>query len=242
MTAFLESSGKLLEADVDVLVNTVNTVGVMDNGIALQFKNPFPANFKAYERACKEGRVRLGEMFVFDAGQRMKPRWIINFPTKGHWRSPSKLTDVASGLDDLRRVINEVGIKSIVLPPLGCGNGGLDWSVVRPLIDKKLADLDTEVHVFAPESTPAAAEMPVATQRPQLSPGKAALVGMVGRYGLVGLGASLIEIQKLMYFLQDAGEALNLRYEPARYQHRLEIHRIHVCWPSYSFRMDPTPN
>ena len=217
MTAFLESSGNLLEADVDALVNTVNTVGVMGKGIALQFKNAFPANFKAYERACKDGRVRLGEMFVFDAGQLMKPRWIINFPTKGHWRSPSKLSDVASGLDDLRQVIDGLGIKSIALPPLGCGNGGLDWAVVRPLIDAKLADLDTEVHVFAPESTPAASEMPVATQRPRLSPGKAALVGMVGRYGLVGLGASLIEIQKLMYFLQEAGEDLNLRYGPARY-------------------------
>ena len=217
MTAFLESSANLLEADVDALVNTVNTVGVMGKGIALQFKNSFPANFKAYERACKDSRVRLGEMFVFDAGQLMKPRWIINFPTKGHWRSGSKISDIASGLDDLRRVIDELGIKSIALPPLGCGNGGLEWSAVRPLIDAKLADLDIEVLVFPPASTPAASAMSVATPRPILSPGKAALVGMVGRYSLVGLGASLIEIQKLMYFLQEAGENLSLQYEPARY-------------------------
>jgi O-acetyl-ADP-ribose deacetylase (regulator of RNase III) len=217
MTAFLESSANLLAADVDALVNTVNTVGVMGKGIALQFKNAFPANFKAYERACKDGRVRLGEMFVFDAGQLMKPRWIINFPTKGHWRSGSKISDIASGLDDLRRVIDELGIKSIALPPLGCGNGGLKWSAVRPLIDAKLADLDTEVLVFPPASTPAASAMSVATPRPSLSPGKAALVGMVGRYALVGLGASLSEIQKLMYFLQEAGENLSLQYEPARY-------------------------
>ena len=217
MTAFLETSGNLLEADVDALVNTVNTVGVMGKGIALQFKSAFPGNFKAYERACKEHCVRLGEMFVFDAGQLMKPRWIINFPTKGHWRSRSKLADIETGLDDLRRVIDELGIKSIALPPLGCGNGGLDWSDVRPLIAAKLADLDAEVFVFPPEGAPAASDMLVATPRPQLSPGKAALVGMVGRYGLVGLGASLIEVQKLMYFLQEAGEDLNLRYEPARY-------------------------
>jgi O-acetyl-ADP-ribose deacetylase (regulator of RNase III) len=217
MTAFLESSANLLEADVDALVNTVNTVGVMGKGIALQFKNAFPANFKAYERACKDRRVRLGEMFVFDAGQLMKPRWIINFPTKGHWRSGSRISDIASGLDDLRRVIDELGIKSIALPPLGCGNGGLEWSAVRPLIDAKLADLDTEVLVFPPASPPAASAMSVATPRPVLSPGKAALVGMVGRYALVGLGASLIEIQKLMYFLQEAGEVLSLPYEPARY-------------------------
>ena len=159
MTDFADATGNLLEADVDALVNTVNTVGVMGKGIALQFKNVFPANFKAYERACRDRQVRLGKMFVFDAGQLLKPRWIINFPTKGHWRSSSNLADVASGLDDLRRVITELGIKSIAVPPLGCGNGGLEWADVRPLVEAKLADLDIEVLVFVPDRTPAAPDV-----------------------------------------------------------------------------------
>ena len=159
MTDFADATGNLLEADVEALVNTVNTVGVMGKGIALQFKNAFPANFKAYERACRDHQVRVGKMFVFDAGQLLKPRWIINFPTKGHWRSNSNLADVATGLDDLRRVITELGIKSIAVPPLGCGNGGLDWAQVRPLIEAKLADLDMEVLVFVPDRAPAASDV-----------------------------------------------------------------------------------
>jgi O-acetyl-ADP-ribose deacetylase (regulator of RNase III) len=171
MTAFSDATGNLLDADVDALVNTVNTVGVMGKGIALQFKTAFPTNFKAYERACKDHQVRLGKMFVFDAGQLLKPRWIINFPTKGHWRSNSKLVDVACGLDDLRRVIDELGIGSIAVPPLGCGNGGLDWGDVRPLIEGKLADLNTEVLVFAPDGTAAASDvavLPAAARRAAL--------------------------------------------------------------------------
>ena len=167
MTAFCETTGNLLEADVDALVNTVNTVGVMGKGIALQFKHAFPHNFKAYAAACKDGRVRLGEMFVFDAGQLMKPRWIINFPTKGHWRSQSRLTDITTGLDDLRRVIVELGIRSIAVPPLGCGNGGLDWSDVHPLISAKLADLDCEALVYPPVGSPNASQMSVATPTDQ---------------------------------------------------------------------------
>ena len=104
-----EGTGDLLSADVDALVNTVNTVGVMGKGIALQFKRRFPANFRAYEKACKAGEVQVGSMFVFDAGQLVRPRWIINFPTKSHWRSGSKLSDIASGLDDLVRVVRELG-------------------------------------------------------------------------------------------------------------------------------------
>lgn len=217
MTTFTDASGNLLHADVDALVNTVNTVGVMGKGIALQFKNTFPANFKAYEQACKGQQVRLGEMFVFDAGQFTRPRWIINFPTKGHWRSRSRIADVAMGLDDLRRVITELSVRSIAVPPLGCGNGGLDWADVRPLIEAKLAGLDLDVYLYSPTGSPAAANMTVATPRPELTRAKAALVAMVDRYTGVALAASLIEIQKLMYFLQEVGEELKLRYEAHRY-------------------------
>ena len=119
------------EAEVEALANSVNTVGVMGKGIALQFKNAFPANFKAYEAACNKQAVRLGEVFVFDNGRLTTPHWIINFPTKGHWRAKSRIRDVADGLDDLRHVIEELEISSVALPPLGCGHGGLDWSEVR---------------------------------------------------------------------------------------------------------------
>lgn len=156
MTHFVDARGNLLEADVDALVNTVNTVGVMGKGIALQFKNAFPANFKAYEQACKRDAVALGTMFVFDNGQLTRPRWIVNFPTKGHWRSRSRLEDVEAGLEDLRSVITELGITSIAIPPLGCGNGGLDWNIVRPLIEDTLQGLaQAEVYLFAPAGTPA---------------------------------------------------------------------------------------
>lgn len=217
MTEFVDASGNLLAADVDALVNTVNTVGVMGKGIALQFKNAYPANFKAYERACKGNDVQLGYMFVFDTGSLTGPRWIINFPTKGHWRSNSRLSDVDEGLDSLRATIEELRIKTIAVPPLGCGNGGLDWSEVRPLIEKKLDGLDVEVRIYGPAGAPAAADMVVATKRKPLSPGRAALVSMIDKYSTMALGASLIEIQKLMYFLQEAGEDLRLNYSAEMY-------------------------
>ena len=217
MTNFIDTRGNLLESEVEGLVNTVNTVGVMGKGIALQFKNAFPANYKAYAKACKRRDVNLGKMFVFDNGQLTAPRWIVNFPTKGHWRSRSRIGDVAAGLDDLRCVIIELGIASIAIPPLGCGNGGLDWSDVRPLIKEKLDSLETDVLLYAPVGAPPASGMAISTPRPTMTPGRAALVAMVDRYSALALGATQVEIQKLMYFLQEAGEPLNLRYEAQRY-------------------------
>ena len=151
MADFVYAGGNLLEADVEALVNTVNTVGVMGKGIALQFKKAFPANFRAYVKACKKDEVALGTMFVFDNGMVTVPRWIINFPTKGHWRSKSRMGDVEQGLDDLARVIADCGITSIAVPPLGCGHGGLDWAEVEPLIHRKLGELPVTVHLFAPK-------------------------------------------------------------------------------------------
>lgn len=121
-----EAEGNLLDASVDALVNTVNTVGVMGKGIALQFKQAYPGNFRAYEAACRRGEIQLGRMFVFETGLLGQPRLIIDFPTKKHWRARSKLRDIRAGLADLRRVISEYEITSIAVPPLGCGNGGLD--------------------------------------------------------------------------------------------------------------------
>ena len=143
--------GNLLEARVEAVVNTVNTVGVMGKGIALMFKERFPENFKAYEAACKAGEVEVGKMFVTPGVELDGPRWIINFPTKKQWRNPTKLEWVRSGLTALKDVIREKHIKSVALPPLGCGNGGLDWEVVRPIVEDALRDLEgVEVVVYEP--------------------------------------------------------------------------------------------
>lgn len=208
-----EAHGNLLAADADALVNTVNTVGVMGKGIALQFKRAYPAMFKAYERAAKKGEVRLGRMDVHPTGKLSGPRFIINFPTKNHWRARSRLEDIRLGLVDLVRVVDALGIKSIALPPLGCGNGGLDWRVVEPLIVAAFEQLpDVEAFVYPPEGAPPAGSMATGTKRPKMTIGKAALVDIVARYSDRALEVSLIEVQKLMYFLQAAGEGLNLRY------------------------------
>ena len=217
MAEFIDAHGNLLKADVEALANSVNTVGVMGKGIALQFKNAFPGNFKAYEAACKKQAVRLGEVFVFDNGQLMPPRWIINFPTKGHWRARSRIRDVADGLDDLRHVIEELEISSIALPPLGCGHGGLEWDEVRSLIKERLGDLDVAVHLYAPEGAPDAVDMVVSTPRPKLTTNTAALVSVIDQYSQVALLVSLIEIHKLMYFLQQAGADLRLQYQAKYY-------------------------
>lgn len=206
-----DAHGNLLEADVEALVNTVNTVGVMGKGIALQFARAFPAMLSAYEKAVKSGEVRLGRMHVWTNEALSGPRWIINFPTKGHWRARSRLSDIESGLADLVRVIDENHISSIAVPPLGCGNGGLRWTDVRPLIEQAFAALpNVDVRLYSPEGAPAARAMPIATSRPTWTIGKAALVDLVARYSERTMDVSLIEVQKLMYFLQHAGEDLRL--------------------------------
>ena len=213
-----EAHGNLLEADVDALVNTVNTTGIMGKGLALQFKRAYPTMFKNYELASKRGEVQLGQMHVFPTGQLSGPKYIINFPTKRHWRARSRLDDISAGLVDLVQVIHDLGIKSIAVPPLGCGNGGLAWKDVEPLIVAAFDQIDAvEVFVFPPEGAPAAAAMATKTQRPKLTVGKAALIAIVHDYQQRALEVSLIEVQKLMYFLQAAGEGLNLRYQKDRY-------------------------
>lgn len=145
------TQGNLLEAPAEALINTVNEVGVMGKGLALMFREAFPENMRAYAAACQAGEVRVGRMFVTRNNTLVGPRWIINFPTKKHWRNPSKLEWVQEGLTDLVRVIRENQIRSIAVPPLGCGNGGLDWSRVRIEIEAALSKLDdVEVIVFEP--------------------------------------------------------------------------------------------
>jgi O-acetyl-ADP-ribose deacetylase (regulator of RNase III) len=153
----IEATGNLLDAQAEALVNAVNTVGVMGKGIALQFKKAFPENFAAYEMACKAGEVTSGKMFIFETGSTVGPRYIINFPTKRHWRDGSRIEDIETGLVALVADVRRLGIRSLALPALGCGNGGLSWKDVRPLIEKVFADLpDTGVLLFAPAAMPAA--------------------------------------------------------------------------------------
>jgi len=215
------AKGNLLEAPVEALVNTVNTEGIMGKGIALQFKQAYPEMFRAYERACKAGEVKLGKIQVHDLGGLVGgPRWIINFPTKGHWRSKSRINDIDEGLKDLVSAVRRLRIRSIALPPLGCGNGGLNWSDVRPRIETAVAELgDVRVLLFAPGGVPEADTMPNRTERPKMTLGQAALIALMDRYlkGLLDPFVSLLEIHKLMYFLQEAGQPLRLQYEAQEY-------------------------
>ena len=213
MTIVSTSGDLLKQQDVDAIINTVNCVGVMGKGIALQFKKKWPANFKAYVAACKAGQVKLGSMFVHDLGSLATPRFIINFPTKGHWRSPSKVEDIQSGLEDLLKAIQEHPIRSIAMPPLGCGNGGLAWRDVRPLIEQAFAEEpDIEVRLFEPQNNTAPTHLEVNTSTPKMTPGRAAILALLETYQARNYGLSKIEVQKLAYFLQEAGENLKLPF------------------------------
>ena len=221
-----ESEGNLLEAEADAIVNTVNTVGVMGKGIALQFKQAFPENYKAYKTACDAGEVRTGEMFVFDAHTLGPRRYVVNFPTKKHWRAKSKLVDIEIGLTALVDTVEKLHIESIAVPALGCGNGGLEWADVRPLIYAAFSRVpEVEVLLFPPTGAPAPDIMPVATSAPSMTKGRAALIALIYGYGEQAKserfeatdGASLLEIQKLMYLLQEAGQPMRLAYSKGRY-------------------------
>jgi O-acetyl-ADP-ribose deacetylase (regulator of RNase III) len=194
------TTGNLLDADVDAIVNTVNTVGVMGKGIALMFKEKFPENFKAYAAACKAGQVQVGRMFITESAELTGPRWIVNFPTKRHWRNPSKLAWVTDGLADLRREIVARGIRSVAIPPLGSGNGGLDWSDVRPAIEAALGDLpDVDVLVYEP--TAAYQNVSKTTGVEKLTPPRALIAEMVRRYEVLGFECSILEVQKLAWVM-----------------------------------------
>jgi O-acetyl-ADP-ribose deacetylase (regulator of RNase III) len=145
------TQGNLLEARAEALVNTVNTVGVMGKGIALMFKERFDENFRRYAAACKAKEVQTGKMFVTPVHELDGPRWIVNFPTKQHWRAPSRMEWVVEGLQDLRRFLIEHQVKSIAIPPLGAGNGGLEWAEVREQIERALGDLGVRAHQAVPE-------------------------------------------------------------------------------------------
>lgn len=214
------TSGDILKDDVDAIVNTVNCVGIMGRGIALQFKNAWPENFKAYEAACKREEVQPGRMFVYEVGQLTTPRYIINFPTKRHWRGKSRIEDIESGLKALVGEIRQRGIRSIAIPPLGSGLGGLDWNDVRPRIEAAMREVpDVRVRIFEPKGAPASDVMHHSREVPTMTAGRAALVELMGRYirGLLDPTITLLEVHKLMYFMQEAGEPFRLKYVKAPY-------------------------
>ena len=211
------TTGNLLAADAEALVNTVNCVGVMGRGIALQFKNDYPANFKAYAAACARGEVLPGRMFVFEPHALTGPKFIINFPTKRHWRGKSRMEDIDSGLVALAGEIKRRGIRSIAVPPLGAGLGGLDWAQVRPRIEAALGSIDDlAVTIYEPSGAPAKTK---SRDVPTMTEGRAALVALMRRYlgGFMDPFVTLIEVQKLMYFMQEAGQPLRLNYEKGHY-------------------------
>jgi len=212
------SKGNIIDAESEALVNTVNCIGFMGKGIALQFKKAFPENFEAYSHACRAKEVNPGRMFVYETGNMLNPRYIINFPTKWHWRENSRLEDIESGLQSLVQEIRQRGIKSVAVPPLGCGLGGLDWQVVRPMIEKAMSQVpDVDVKLFEPAGTPKAKEMPVHTKRPRMTVARSLFIKLMKQYSELAYRLTLLEIQKLAYFLQEAGEPLRLRYEAGLY-------------------------
>ncbi len=212
--------GNMLESDAEALVNSVNCVGVMGRGIALQFKKAFTENFKAYAAACRDGEVRPGRLFVYETGRLTPPRYIINFPTKRHWRGKSRIEDIEAGLEALAQLIRARRIHSIALPPLGCGLGGLDWREVRGRIEAALGNLtDVRIVVYEPHGAPPSDAMARTRAVPLITPGRAALVGLIDCYlaGLLDPFVTLLEAHKLMYFMQEAGEPLRLRFQKGLY-------------------------
>jgi O-acetyl-ADP-ribose deacetylase (regulator of RNase III) len=214
------TQGDILKANAEALVNTVNCVGIMGRGIALQFRKAFPDNFKAYEAACKAQHVQPGKMFIHDLNRLYNPRFIINFPTKRHWKGKSRIEDIESGLIDLIDFVQQQQLRSIAVPPLGCGLGGLDWGKVRPLIIEAFQSTpEVTVLLFEPDGAPQATAMVKENKVPNMTVGRAALLGLMRRYlaAVMDPTVTLLEVHKLMYFMQEAGEPLRLNYQKALY-------------------------
>ena len=214
--------GDLFHSPAKVLVNTVNVVGVMGKGVALMFKEAFPDNFRAYENACKRKEIHIGRMFVTERQNLIGPKWIINFPTKQHWRNPSKIEWIEEGLEDLKRIIIENNIKSLAIPPLGSGNGGLEWVNVRPRIEAALENLrDVQIVVYEPTDQYQNVAKRAGVE--SLTPARALIAEIIRRYWILGIECSLLEVQKLAYFLERNIErlklhnTLNLRFQADKY-------------------------
>lgn len=214
--------GNLLDSKADALINTVNEVGVMGKGIALQFREAFPENSRAYVEEARAGRIRVGMVFAVRVSQLDGPRWIINFPTKKHWRNPSQIKWIREGLQDLKRTILELDIRSIALPPLGCGNGGLEWRRIRREIEEIFDELP-EVIITVYQPTTEYYGPARRNHARNLTPARALIIELVRRYSVLGISCTILEIQKLAWFLSRfiASEALpdplHLTYKASKY-------------------------
>lgn len=213
-------SGNILDERTQAIVNTVNCVGVMGRGIALEFKNRYPENFRAYALACKRHQMLPGTMFVHHTGELDYPQYIINFPTKLHWKEKSRIEYIQTGLEDLVKVINRYSIHSIAVPPLGCGLGGLSWSIVKPLIERTLGGIaELSLVIYEPNNKPIPSTNLVKPDPPHMTTGRAILISLMHTYKQASLDPhiTLLEIQKLMYFAQESGENLRLTFSKGLY-------------------------
>jgi O-acetyl-ADP-ribose deacetylase (regulator of RNase III) len=220
--------GDLFESDAQTLVNTVNCIGVMGKGIALEFKKRFPDMYKDYLSKCEGGQLHLGKPYLY---RRLLMPWILNFPTKGHWRAVSKLSDIIKGLVYLEQNYKDWGIMSLAVPPLGCGNGQLEWTVVGPTLYRYLSKLDIPVELYAPPGTPVEELSPdfldsqsshtsaESTENKPIAASAVALVGVLSRISKepyhwpIGRTA----FQKVAYFVTASGVPTGLRHERGSY-------------------------
>jgi O-acetyl-ADP-ribose deacetylase (regulator of RNase III) len=212
-------TGDMLQSKAQALVNTVNTVGVMGKGIALQFKEAFPNNYKTYREACKRQELTHGKLLsVWDENLIQGRKLIVNFPTKTHWRQPSRYEYIEQGLVALRELLEKGGISSIAVPPLGCGNGGLDWGRVKQMIEEALGDLSIDIYLYQPN-----AEIKKILQKQEvrkevhLTPARASLLYALFAFESYGEDSSLFAANKLAYFLQRKGQDLRLQFKPYHY-------------------------
>lgn len=204
------STGNMFDAHVDAIVNTVNLVGVMGKGVALQFKERFKNNYQVYKQACDDRTLGIGNSLVVEEMWQGRNIWVINFPTKVHWRNPSEYMYIERGLENLIDIIHKYDIKSIAIPPLGAGNGGLDWYRVKDLIVSKLSSLDCDIVVFEPGYEAISAEKKVT-----LTQARALLVYMLDRVQREGNEATAFSAVKSVYFLQKFGaeKIFNMKFE-----------------------------
>lgn len=210
--------GDILNADVEAIVNTVNCVGIMGKGIALQFKMKYPENYNYYKKTFNQGRMMIGKMLVFETNLNHNPKFIINFPTKRHWKGKSSLQDIKKGLDSLIVEIKRLKIKSIAIPALGSGLGGLNWNEVKSIISDALNTLpEVIIWVYEPSYVPEAKSIVVNTKKPKLTLAKALLIKLLQVYQVLGYPHSLLEIQKLMYFINQVENELKFSFVKSKY-------------------------
>jgi len=194
------TQGNMFDAQVDAIINTVNLVGVMGKGVAFQFKERFPENYRVYQEACKNHTIGIGNSLVVPAVWHGRHILIVNFPTKVHWRNPSEYLYVERGLDNLAEILKQYSIKSIAVPPLGAGNGGLEWERVRAMIANKLSSVDCDVQVFEPGH-----DSVLRYRSVKLTPAKALLVYMLDVLRKKEQSLSTFSAVKLVYFMQKCG-------------------------------------